>query len=289
MLAEMRFSQRKGLTPVRLEVQKDSMDAALRNKLWSALWLLVFNADLVDFFHSNEDHEAIRDRLWLHFFERPIDQRPPRGLKGLSDYARAWFMEAKWFEIYDFLERVAGELKGAHLERFTNLVNAFLQDGQSAYRLLGASIVDITAEEELTAIVDAQTDSHPLVGVRTHIENAVAKLADRSNPDYRNSIKESIMAVEAMCQALTGDPNVTLGKALKRLKDNGIDLHPALEHAWSKLYGFTNDASGIRHALSNEPTVTAADAKYMLVSCSSFVSYLAAQAASANIPLRAPS
>jgi hypothetical protein len=284
----MRFSQRKGLTPVRLEVQKEDIDSALRNKLWSALWLVVFDAAAIDFIQSNENYEGIRDRLWLHFFEKPLDQRPPRGLKGLGNYARDWFMQAEWFEVYDFLEDIAAELKGAHLSNFTDLVNSFLENGQAAYRLVGATVIDITAEEELAAIIDAQTDAHPLVGVRRHIENAVAQLGDRTNPDYRNSIKESISAVEAMCQALTGDRDVTLGKALKRLKDNGLDLHPALEQGWSKLYGFTNDASGIRHALSDESTVTGADAKYMLIACSSFVSYLAAQAAAANIPLEAP-
>jgi hypothetical protein len=39
----------------------------------------------------------------------------------------------------------------------------------------------------------------------------------RKATDFRNSIKESISAVEAMCQILTGDDKATLGQALKKL------------------------------------------------------------------------
>jgi hypothetical protein len=38
------------------------------------------------------------------------------------------------------------------------------------------------------------------------------KLADRENPDYRNSIKESISAVESAAQEITGDTGATLGR-----------------------------------------------------------------------------
>ncbi len=37
------------------------------------------------------------------------------------------------------------------------------------------------------------------------------------------------------------------------------------------------DADGIRHAMLEEPELTAADARYFLLSCTSFVNYLKAQ------------
>ena len=42
----------------------------------------------------------------------------------------------------------------------------------------------------------------------------------------------------------------------------------------SNLYGYTNDADGIRHAMLEQPNLTAADAKYFLISCTAFVNYL---------------
>jgi hypothetical protein len=80
--------------------------------------------------------------------------------------------------------------------------------------------------------------------------------------------------VEAVCQILTSDAKTTLGQALKKL-----GIHPALEKGFSAIYGYTSDADGIRHALSEETTVDADDAKFFLVSCSAFVNYLIAKSA----------
>ena len=43
-------------------------------------------------------------------------------------------------------------------------------------------------------------------------------LTNRNKPDYRNSIKESILAVESLAKIISGDSKAELGKALKRLK-----------------------------------------------------------------------
>lgn len=96
---------------------------------------------------------------------------------------------------------------------------------------------------------------------------------NRETPDYRNSIKESISAVESLAKVLSGSDKATLGEALKEIEKNG-KLHSALKSAFSSLYGYTNDAEGIRHALLDESSLTKADARFMLVSCSSFVNYL---------------
>lgn len=60
-------------------------------------------------------------------------------------------------------------------------------------------------------------------------------------------------------------------------------MHPALKGSFEKLYGYTSDAEGIRHALLDEPNLDFEDAKFMLVSCSAFVNYLKAKAAKAGI------
>ena len=53
-----------------------------------------------------------------------------------------------------------------------------------------------------------------------------------------------------MCQVITGDSKATLGKALKQL-----NVHKALESGFSAIYGYTSDADGIRHALSEESSI----------------------------------
>ena len=102
------------------------------------------------------------------------------------------------------------------------------------------------------------------------------KYTDIESPDFENSIKESISAVEAMCSIITGQSgaNATLGKTIKKLKDHGVHIHTALENAFSSLYGYTSDECGIRHGGIDFNSAPAEDAKYMLISCSAFVNYL---------------
>jgi len=98
-------------------------------------------------------------------------------------------------------------------------------------------------------------------------------MSDRQNLDYRNSIKESISAVESICKIVTNDDKATLGKALKIIEDKH-GLHAALKGSLSQLYGYTSDADGIRHAMLGESNLSYIDAKFMLVACTNFINYL---------------
>ena len=55
--------------------------------------------------------------------------------------------------------------------------------------------------------------------IQIHLNAALEKYAQRPIGDYRNSIKESISAVEALCREKTGEN--TLGKALNKLEKGG--------------------------------------------------------------------
>lgn len=79
--------------------------------------------------------------------------------------------------------------------------------------------------------------------------------------------------MESLSRTITGKPSVTLGEALKVLGRSG-KIHPALETAFLKLYGYTCAKGGIRHAMLEEPNLTVADAKFFLLSCTSFINYL---------------
>ena len=116
------------------------------------------------------------------------------------------------------------------------------------------------------------------------MKTALELLANRKSPDYRNSIKESISAVEAVCRLITIDQNATLGQAIGKVKKK-VQLHPALERAFDKLYGYTSSADGIRHALLEETDLDFEDAKFMLVSCSAFVNYLVSKSSKAGTRL----
>lgn len=153
-----------------------------------------------------------------------------------------------------------------------NLFNLTFEKEYVHYRFIDGLIVQITDEVEIDSIEEALNSPHD--NVRDHLKKSLSFLSDRESPDYENSIKESISAVEAMCNNIVGK-NETLGVALKMLESKGVVIHGALKEAFLKLYGYTSDADGIRHAAGiGGKGATFAEAKYMLVSCSAFVNYL---------------
>ena len=180
----------------------------------------------------------------------------------------------KWYCIFDFIERYLRICDGEKEKLMRNEFNRILQDEASAYRIVEKQVVPITNGSELTAIEEAMITKYD--SVNTHISKALELYADRRNPDYENSIKESISAVEAICSIITGEngKSGTLGNTITKLKNKGVHIHPSMEKAYSALYGYTNDESGIRHGSMDFMNAPAEDAKYMLVSCSAFVNYL---------------
>ncbi|HEY4171238.1 MAG TPA: hypothetical protein VGM96_30885, partial [Reyranella sp.] len=104
-----------------------------------------------------------------------------------------------------------------------------------------------------------------------HIATLANQLRDRRL--VQTVLKESISAVESLAIKVTGDKKGTLGQLLKKLEDK-VQLHPALKNAFSSLYGYTSDESGVRHALTESGKVDFNDAKFMLVVCSAFVGFI---------------
>ena len=265
-----RFSQRKGLKPVAEVIQMDSMDSELRNSLWNVLDVRVWSGDWPP---DSLKEESFSAPLWFDFFKKPIDSRPEFAFLILKEI-RQHFFACEWFEVYDFLEFVVGHYQESK-PRLAEFLNLILERELSGYRFVSGRITDITNAQEIEMLETALADSR-FAGVAAHLQRALDHYANRENPDYRNSIKESISAVENMARIVSGKPKAMLGDALKEIEKKR-SLHEALKGGFIKLYGYTNDADGIRHAMMDEPNLTQADARYFLLSCTSFVNYLKAQ------------
>lgn len=266
----MKFSERIGV--VRRVIQKDSMDVDLKYALWNVLYSRYWShyADTVQTTKDVREGKLLIE-LWTHHFHRPLDKFGRQFYHSLSQI-RDSYMASNWASTYDFIESVANSSAVSDGEAFRRDCNVVLERHVSAYRFVGTTLAPITSEEEILAVEQGLSYSGKFAPVSTHLDTALARLADRAAPDYRNSVKESISAVEAACQIITGDNKATLGDALKK-----IGIHPALQKGFGAIYGYTSDAGGIRHALSDEADVTADDAKFFLVSCSAFVNYLIAK------------
>ncbi|MGI8720100.1 MAG: hypothetical protein ACR2KF_06210 [Nitrososphaeraceae archaeon] len=80
----------------------------------------------------------------------------------------------------------------------------------------------------------------------------------------------------------------TLGKALKQIERQGsIKLPASLKQAFEIFYGYSSTSQGIRHSygLTEEPDLKQDDARYFLVTCSSFVNYLTSKSLAAGVKL----
>jgi hypothetical protein len=281
----MKFSERHGIIKAKDTIQVDYIDDDLKNGLWNAIQ--VFYLDKVDSdYISNSRYKGFFINLWHNFFKLPLDTMDNwYGTTRLK--IRGWFFEWEWYEIYDFIEFISSVESPSQSDKFIEFCNNLFEKELSGYRFINGIIAPITNELEVKEIDRAIINStnNSLVGVKTHIENALRMISDRESPDYRNSIKESISAVESISKVLSTGARDSLGGALDKIKGK-IKLHPALEKGFKQIYGYTSDTDGIRHALMEESTCDLEDAKYILVSCSAFINYLIVKADKAGIKLK---
>ncbi|MEN6357068.1 MAG: hypothetical protein ABFD83_08305 [Armatimonadota bacterium] len=275
------FSERYGYKPVRDILQLETMDELLKTRLWNVIYNELTTWHTMP---GNSPHTQKKQKeclyhiksLWCDFLCKPANKMPIREEQFWFEL-NEWFSRASWYEIYDLIEALA--LRTSLL--FQKRCNEALEKEMAGYRLVDKQIAPITNEEELTSVQNALSNEPLFEGARHHLKSALELLSNRENPDYRNSIKESISAIESACRVITGDHKAELGKALDML-DNKLKIHGALKSGFKSLYGYTSDEGGIRHAMLEQPDLNQEDALYMLVTCSAFLNYLAAKSEKAN-------
>lgn len=261
-------------------LQKDDMDQKLRNDIWNTFQKFfldeIYYMDKISGpdTYSGEvlgdciNHDYAID-LFENFFILPLDDIKEELLYNIKYKISKQYKSLKWYEVYDLIEFLIKRLKS---RAFIKEINFKLERNNSAYRIVEKELLPITNNKEIEVIETASKTQFDLVNV--HINKAKQLFGDRIHPDYENTIKESITAVETMCSIIVGKSS-TLGDALNILEKNGVIIHPALKEAFKKLYGYTSDGKGIRHAgdIGGKES-TFSEAKFMMVSCSAFVNYL---------------
>jgi AbiJ N-terminal domain 4 len=226
------------------------MDDELRNGLWQACNEFYFRVHDRTYDYDVEFQNII-GRTYVDFFKKPSDTIPYGHAPGIRAI-RDWFFNAKWWEVYNFLEFVISTFDSPP---FAERVSFFLEREKSGYRILQDQFVAITDKVELSTVSDAANLSSKFSGAREHIRSAIALFSKKPQPDYRNSIKESISAVESTARVVTGNPKATLGDALKAMSST-IALHSALREGMNKLYGYTSDEGGFVTRCLRKATLT---------------------------------
>lgn len=279
------FSDRNGIDPINTNIQLDDFDVRTRNRLINLVNSLYNNVFSGDGFPS-ERKEGFLRFLFDNVYAIQIKFNPFNIEKETFSLINETILNDKVDAVLTLIEAIAqymdDYLTHSLGQRYVNEIgctkiykffNDLFECEYVGYRFIGDTISPISNELEVEEIRTAL--KNPFEAVREHVSKANYFLSNRKNPDYENSIKESISAVEAVCQELMETKKTTLGKMLKHIEDCGVNIHFAMKEAFGKLYGYTSDANGIRHAGDiGGPSSTFEEAKFMLVSCSAFINYL---------------
>jgi hypothetical protein len=273
------FSERNGYKTMSQIVQVETLDDDTRRRIWNVVQPL--QNRLMQGSYDTPSHQIVERHLFTDYFDQYLgDQVNVAAF--VWDGSRAAVLEGEWNQVFDYLEALieaiasSGGVHGGITDKVVTLeLNKVFVRTLADYRVIEGHIVRISAAAEVEAVTEAATVETVLGAARHHIERATAALSNRTNPDYVNVIRDSIHAAESFARHLTGKN--TLGAAIDELKRTHSDLHPALIAGWKSLYGWSSDDAGIRHggALVADPSF--ALARWLLVSCSAFLTYLAAE------------
>lgn len=255
------FSERHGIIKP-LSLDPNEMPIELRNRIWNA------TQKYVDGFSPNERNDVIQ-YLWDRFFKEEVDALKHSRHSGRMDIGQIKenFYKSEWNEVYDFLEFLLS-VDDYQKSGFINILNLVFVDERAQYKIIGDMITPLISGEEAEEVEKAVESKYSVVS--NHIKKAIELYRKRPIPDYQNSIKESISAIEALARIVLNKPSAQLGDLTGQL-----NIHTAFKEAIRKLYSWTSDEGGIRHAENGkELRIDEKEARYMLVQCSALVNYI---------------
>jgi hypothetical protein len=279
------FSERYGYMKPSQVIIRGGITEEIENAVCSAFdYLKEWMNDIDSHMEYDHSYNEMGVFLWTQFLNKRKEEYWYRNrnipVEVIKDRDMPWYRKLDIIEL-SFKWLLTSNDRGARTitERFAKYLNHEFDRLNYAYRIVDKEIVEISSDQEIAAIETAIDNSED--NVRLHLKSALGLLAEKPVGDYRNSIKESVSAVEAVCREMTGKNS--LGDALNELANTGVEIPRILKLGFDKLYGYTcNPETGIRHALmvDDETYVpSSAEAIFMMVSCSAFINYLNAKRA----------
>ena len=280
------FSERNGYVQPSDILIKRKITSEIQNAICSCYDRLEYVFRRIE--RDDNAYRELEKFLWTHFLNQREGMFYENGgyrvvaTRYIEDEKNEWFKKLDLVELtIKFLYARNGKINPSQkvANAFVQMLNYEFERLHFAYRVVNKEIVEINSDVEITTIENALR--HGDRNVKFHLDNSLQLYGQKPTGDYRNSIKESISAVEAYCREKTGKN--TLGEALKELERVGIVLPKLLKNAFEKLYNYTNQPeTGIRHALMDNDgdyVPSSEEALFMLVTCSAFVNYLRAKEA----------
>jgi hypothetical protein len=264
------FAQAEGAEPLPTQLKRTEVSPQLRAVLWNYIYEGLASTAM----HQTWSYIGgpWKTALWdvhVNLDHRPSDEFATE-FKPAATVVKDVIMRGDYIRVYGWLQHV---LRLRIVPDFDKRIDHILQDCRSAYRVVARDVIaPVGSDQEAKTIGTALADlnSAGLAGGREHLKTAAAEL---SAGNFADSVRESIHAVESVVRVL--EPDGDFAKALAKLEAK-TKIHGSLKQGFIKIYGFTSDQQGIRHALLEKgaPEVDEADGLFMIGACSAFVSYL---------------
>ena len=165
------------------------------------------------------------------------------------------------------------------VDELAETIKTLFEKHEAAYRLDMSThpyqFAPFSTEEQGNAVTQSIATLHTegMKGAAKHLRDAIKHL---NAQQYSDAVTDSILAVESVARKIDQNASKTLSPALDSLQKAGVLRHPALIEAFKKLYGYTNDEEGIRHALidKNSADVDVDETTFMYGACACFAAYL---------------
>jgi len=203
----------------------------------------------------------------------------------------------QWHQVYQFCERVFERLlnpREFYVEElsttiedetlpdtgkyFTDELNLILAEDNLAFHLVDGKFERRGRAQTQASFQRVRTVlNYPMLSkVRDYYSKARKFFDQRPNPDMENCIKESLCALEACVEALTGKPaSNDFTKVINQLKGNGPKQIPSpIAEAMIKLHAYRGSGQGVAHAALQGTKVSEIEAELVLSLVATYITYL---------------
>jgi hypothetical protein len=217
-------------------------------------------------------------------------------LKQAKSDTTAALQVLKWEKVYDFCERLYSQLSNqvGWEDNFGNYTERIARSDSQAY--IAAELQRLFLEEalayefsdgavrrrgrkhtvELASKSQVVLGAPELLSARQHFDKALQFFRHPTRPDFQNSVKEAVCAVEATGKVLFPMARAaTLGDLIKWFGLTTVVAVPkALCQTLTGIYAFRNGAEGVAHGATTGGKVSSEVAEYVLAMCASQIIYL---------------
>ena len=272
------FSQRYGYEPLPEPMRPEELSSDLRREIWNEVReLLLEKRKYFSSFYFEGQAARFIERVLGRHTKQPEDTISTDYDHVLSIFKNS-ILSVEFNHVLDLIEIMVNDryITEDFLERMKNSFEQhsaayWLDTSQQPYRFVPRASKE--QGEATQQAIETIRESN-LEGAAAHLRQATEHI---NAQQYADSITDSIHAVESAARMIDLEASKTLGPALNSLEKAGVLKHPALKAAFEKLYGYTSNEQGIRHALleQDSPDVGLDEAIFMFGACASFAAYLA--------------